>query len=83
MTVVLHITFCRKLHFYKHFSKALLPWTRYDESAITISHPCALLLLLFLFFLGNQAVTQGKNKLPHVQYTLGDKDFYRIGKSFK
>ena len=39
---------------------------------MTIRNP----LGLFFFFLGYQAVTQGKNKLPHGQYTSDPQYFY-------
>ena len=50
---------------------------------MTMRHPFCMFLLFLLFFLGNQAVTQGENKLPHAQYTLDAQDFYRFGKPNK
>ena len=55
-----------------------LPWPRSEGSAMTIRHPFAMLLLL-----GNLAVTRGKIKLPHAQYTSEPKDFYRFWTPFK
>ena len=34
--------------------------------------------LVVVLVLGNQAVTQGKNKLPHAQYTLDPNFFDRF-----
>ena len=34
-------------------------------------------VLVLVLVVTNQAVTQSKNKLPHDNYTLDPKDFYR------
>ena len=63
-----------------HSRYFLLPGPRSLGSAMTI---LGTLLACCLAFLGYKAVTRGKNKLPHGQYTSDPQYVYRLWTPYK